>query len=82
MQRVSQPTLVVTRFEHMNLFHTITDWYSAYMTARVVNLKRRPRLLFVDGHCQVNRLLDKYEIPCFPLKLSCLRTFLSFVWTV
>ncbi|CAK9192488.1 unnamed protein product [Sphagnum jensenii] len=51
-QRVSQPTLVVTRFEHMNLFHTITDWYSAYMTARVVNLKRRPRLLFVDGHCQ------------------------------
>lgn len=54
MQRVSQPTLIVTRFEYANLFHTVTDWYSAYMTSRIVNLKKRPRVVFVDGHCKVH----------------------------
>nr|CAD22108.1 beta 1,2-xylosyltransferase [Physcomitrium patens] len=51
-QRVSTPTIVVTRFEYANLFLTVTDWYSAYITSRVTNLKRRPRLVFVDGHCK------------------------------
>ena len=45
--------LLVTRFEYANLFHTITDWYSAYVSSRVVGLPNRPHLVFVDGHCKV-----------------------------
>lgn len=51
-ERVSTPTIIVTRFEYANLFHTVTDWYNAYITSRITNLKRRPRLIFVDGHCK------------------------------
>lgn len=66
MQRVSQPTLIVTRFEYANLFHTVTDWYSAYMTSRIVNLKKRPRVVFVDGHCKVH-LNSILLLQCFAL---------------
>ncbi|KAH9565504.1 hypothetical protein CY35_04G081900 [Sphagnum magellanicum] len=38
-QIVTQPAMVVTRFEYANLFHTVTDWYSVYMTAWIANLK-------------------------------------------
>ncbi|CAK9224565.1 unnamed protein product [Sphagnum jensenii] len=51
-QIVTQPAVVVTRFEYANLFHTVTDWYSVYMTAQIANLKQRPHLIFVDGHCK------------------------------
>ncbi|XP_062191725.1 beta-1,2-xylosyltransferase RCN11-like [Phragmites australis] len=51
-QWVEEPTLLVTRFEYANLFHTITDWYSAYVSSRVTNLPSRPNVLFVDGHCK------------------------------
>ncbi|CAK9874929.1 unnamed protein product [Sphagnum jensenii] len=30
-QIVTQPAVVVTRFEYANLFHTVTDWYSSSM---------------------------------------------------
>lgn len=53
LQRVSTPTVIVTRFEYANLFHTVTDWYNAYITSRITNLKKRPLLIFVDGHCKV-----------------------------
>ncbi|KAF8409677.1 hypothetical protein HHK36_005756 [Tetracentron sinense] len=52
-QWVEEPTLLVTRFEYANLFHTITDWYSAYVASRVTGLPNRPHLIFVDGHCKV-----------------------------
>ena len=66
MQRVSQPTLIVTRFEYANLFHTVTDWYSAYMTSRIVNLKKRPRVVFVDGHCKVHlKFNSAFTVLCF-----------------
>lgn len=26
---VEEPTLLVTRFEYANMFHTVTDWYNA-----------------------------------------------------
>ncbi|KAG7537899.1 hypothetical protein ISN44_As13g017440, partial [Arabidopsis suecica] len=42
------PNLLVTRFEYANLFHTVTDWYSAYV---VTGLPNRPHIVFVDGHC-------------------------------
>uniref|UniRef100_A0A0D9X9H9 Glycosyltransferase 61 catalytic domain-containing protein n=1 Tax=Leersia perrieri TaxID=77586 RepID=A0A0D9X9H9_9ORYZ len=51
-QWVEEPTLLVTRFEYANLFHTITDWYSAYASSRVTDLPNRPNVVFVDGHCK------------------------------
>jgi hypothetical protein len=53
LQWVEEPTLLVTRFEYANLFHTVTDWYSAYVSSRVTGLPNRPKLVFVDGHCMV-----------------------------
>ncbi|KAH9305104.1 hypothetical protein KI387_009508, partial [Taxus chinensis] len=51
-QWIEEPTLLLTRFEYANLFHTYTDWYSAYVTSRVAGLPKRPHLIFVDGHCK------------------------------
>ncbi|XP_008813283.1 beta-1,2-xylosyltransferase RCN11 isoform X1 [Phoenix dactylifera] len=51
-QWVDEPTVLVTRFEYANLFHTVTDWYSAYVSSRVTNLPNRPNVVFVDGHCK------------------------------
>ncbi|KAG9443612.1 hypothetical protein H6P81_014952 [Aristolochia fimbriata] len=51
-QWVEDTTLLVTRFEYANLFHTVTDWYSAYVASRVIGLPKRPHLVFVDGHCK------------------------------
>ncbi|KAM7498952.1 hypothetical protein LguiA_023366 [Lonicera macranthoides] len=48
---VDEPALLITRFEYANLFHTVTDWYSAYVASRVTGLPNRPHLIFVDGHC-------------------------------
>ncbi|CAL9243531.1 unnamed protein product, partial [Arabidopsis halleri] len=45
---VEEPNLLVTRFEYANLFHNVTDWYSAYV---VTGLPNRPHIVFVDGHC-------------------------------
>jgi len=53
LQWIEEPTLLVTRFEYANLFHTVTDWYSAYVSSRVTGLPNRPHLIFVDGHCKV-----------------------------
>ncbi|KAE8733992.1 pirin-like protein [Hibiscus syriacus] len=49
---VDEPTLLVTRFEYANLFHTVTHWYSANVSSRVTGLPNRPHLVFVDVHCQ------------------------------
>ncbi|XVF70788.1 hypothetical protein PTKIN_Ptkin11bG0189900 [Pterospermum kingtungense] len=49
---VEEPTLLITRFEYANLFHTVTDWYSAYVSSRVTGLPNRPHVVFVDGHCE------------------------------
>lgn len=51
-QWIEEPTILVTRFEYANLFHTVTDWYSAYVSSRVTELPYRPHLVFVDGHCK------------------------------
>ena len=53
LQWIEEPALLVTRFEYANLFHTVTDWYSAYVSSRVTGLPNRPHLIFVDGHCAV-----------------------------
>ncbi|XP_022843527.1 beta-(1,2)-xylosyltransferase-like [Olea europaea var. sylvestris] len=49
---IEEPTLLVTRYEYANMFHTVTDWYSAYVASRVTGLPNRPHLVFVDGHCE------------------------------
>ncbi|WOL12349.1 hypothetical protein Cni_G21115 [Canna indica] len=49
---IEEPTVLVTRFEYANVFHTVTDWYSAYVSSRVTGLSNRPNLVFVDGHCK------------------------------
>ncbi|KAL0310967.1 UNVERIFIED_CONTAM: Beta-1,2-xylosyltransferase [Sesamum angustifolium] len=49
---IEEPTLLVTRFEYANVFHTFTDWYSTYVASRVTGLPNRPHVVFVDGHCQ------------------------------
>ncbi|KAB2614185.1 xylosyltransferase-like [Pyrus ussuriensis x Pyrus communis] len=54
LQWIEEPTLLVTRFEYANLFHTFTDWYSAYVASRVIGLPNRPHLVFVDGHCMTS----------------------------
>ncbi|GJN03921.1 hypothetical protein PR202_ga21418 [Eleusine coracana subsp. coracana] len=58
-QWVEEPTLLVTRFEYANLFHTITDWYSAYVSSRVTDLPNRPNVVFVDGHCKDDIIASK-----------------------
>ncbi|XP_030541446.1 beta-1,2-xylosyltransferase-like [Rhodamnia argentea] len=50
-QWIEEPTLLITRFEYANLFHTVTDWYNAYVSSRVTELPYRPHVIFVDGHC-------------------------------
>ncbi|KMT12886.1 hypothetical protein BVRB_4g089760 [Beta vulgaris subsp. vulgaris] len=49
-QWIEEPTLLLTRFEYANVFHTYTDWYSAYVSSRVTGLPTRPNVVFVDGH--------------------------------
>ncbi|KAI6687601.1 hypothetical protein NL676_024429 [Syzygium grande] len=50
-QWIEEPTLLITRFEYANLFHTVTDWYNAYVSSRVTELPYRPHVIFIDGHC-------------------------------
>lgn len=49
-------TLIVTRYEYVNLYHTLTDWWNAFftMTQAQKNRKEKVRLLFLDGHAQGN----------------------------
>ncbi|EYU33687.1 hypothetical protein ABFS82_08G171000 [Erythranthe guttata] len=49
---IEEPTILVTRFEYANMFHTVTDWYSTYVASRVTGLPNRPHLVFLDGHCE------------------------------
>ncbi|VEL36644.1 unnamed protein product, partial [Protopolystoma xenopodis] len=43
--------LIVKRYEYVNLFHTITDWYNAFLAMRWGHLPAsRVKILFVDAH--------------------------------
>ncbi|GAB4849723.1 hypothetical protein Ancab_004519 [Ancistrocladus abbreviatus] len=57
---VEEPTLLLTRFEYANVFHTYTDWYISYVSSRVTGLPRRPHVVFVDGHC-TTRLEETWD---------------------
>ncbi|CAO2835689.1 unnamed protein product [Amaranthus hypochondriacus] len=59
-QWVEEPTLLLTRFEYANVFHSYTDWYSAYVSSKVTGLPTRPNVIFVDGHSKT-QLEDTWE---------------------
>ncbi|XP_042060190.1 beta-1,2-xylosyltransferase-like [Salvia splendens] len=60
--KIEDPAILVTRFEYANLFHTVTEWYSAYVASRVTGLPNRPHLVFVDGHCEGMDFAEAGEI--------------------
>nr|CAX73856.1 glycoprotein 2-beta-D-xylosyltransferase [Schistosoma japonicum] len=42
---------IVTRVEYANLYHTMTDWYNAFLTMKLLNLKpTNIHILIADGH--------------------------------
>ena len=49
--RITIPTLLVTRYEYANLYHSMTDWYNVYQTIQMFNLSHKPyQIIFMDGH--------------------------------
>eukprot|EP00897_Mesotaenium_endlicherianum_P010098 jgi/Mesen1/9116/ME000058S08604 len=57
---VEEPTLFIVRYDYAHIYFTMLDWYNAYSAARVAGIKRRPNIVFVDGHSQ--RQEDVVEI--------------------
>ncbi|KAG7353381.1 DUF563 domain containing protein [Nitzschia inconspicua] len=45
-------TLFITRYEYVNLYHTLTDWWSAYFVMPNDFTERPHRVVFLDGHAQ------------------------------
>jgi glycoprotein 2-beta-D-xylosyltransferase len=53
-------TLFVTRYEYVNLYHTITDWWNAFSVLPRTNynfllnegISKPDRVVFLDGHAQ------------------------------
>ncbi|KAL3904010.1 MAG: hypothetical protein SGARI_005122, partial [Bacillariaceae sp.] len=45
-------TLFTTRYEYVNLYHTLTDWWSAYYVLPEDYLQKPHRVVFMDGHAQ------------------------------
>jgi len=48
-------TLLIQRYEYVNLYHTVTDWWNAYFSLQ--NAVEPFRVIFLDAHPQGN--LDK-----------------------
>jgi glycoprotein 2-beta-D-xylosyltransferase len=49
-------TLMITRYEYVNLYHTLTDWWNAFSVLLPEQVERREKvnILFLDGHAQGN----------------------------
>ena len=42
---------MIFRYEYVNVYHTLTDWYNAFLVMTFFNLPReRTNILFIDGH--------------------------------
>jgi hypothetical protein len=48
-QRVSVHTLMITRYEYCNTYHTMTDWFNAFMALSKPSY-RNVTIVFLDGH--------------------------------
>ncbi|CAI5985033.1 unnamed protein product [Closterium sp. NIES-64] len=49
-----RPVLLVTRYEYVNLYHTSTDWQSAFHAMRLLHISVRPLVVFLDAHAKGN----------------------------
>jgi glycoprotein 2-beta-D-xylosyltransferase len=49
-------TLMITRYEYVNLYHTLTDWWNAFsvLLPEQVDRKEKVNILFLDAHPQGN----------------------------
>ena len=48
---ISQLTLAVQRYEYVNLYHTMTDWYNVFLMLMVFHVQpSNVTILFIDGH--------------------------------
>ena len=45
-------TLFITRYEYVNLYHTLTDWWNAFHVLPDNYMKQPHRVVFLDGHAQ------------------------------
>ncbi|CAH1775751.1 unnamed protein product [Owenia fusiformis] len=50
-QTISEFTIAITRYEYANFYHTMTDFYNAFLLMRFFNHSPRDtNILFIDGH--------------------------------
>ena len=83
---ISDFTIAVTRYEYANLYHTMTDWYNAFLMLAFFNQTAlNSRVLLIDGHPQGG--LDAVWLKVFPkvLRLSQLKTatkFQGMAWSI
>jgi len=50
-ETIVKPMIAVTRYEYVNLYHTMTDWYNAFLVMSFFNLTpNTTNILVVDGH--------------------------------
>lgn len=50
---IQDVTIAVTRYEYANVYHTMTDWYNAFLMLLFFNVKSlTAKILFVDSHPQ------------------------------
>lgn len=47
-------TMIITRYEYVNLYHTMTDWWNAYFVMPDTYFDTPHRVIFLDGHAQGN----------------------------
>jgi glycoprotein 2-beta-D-xylosyltransferase len=53
-ETVSGTTLFLTRYEYVNLYHTMTDWWNAYFAMPPGSSNNNLRVVFLDAHAQGN----------------------------
>ncbi|XP_045158582.2 uncharacterized protein LOC123524440 [Mercenaria mercenaria] len=48
---ISQWTIAVQRYEYVNMYHTMTDWYNTFLVTKVFKLDpKNVTILWIDGH--------------------------------
>jgi glycoprotein 2-beta-D-xylosyltransferase len=52
IETITEPTLLITRYEYVNLYHTMTDWFNTYFT--LPSPGRPVNIVFLDAHAKGN----------------------------
>ena len=51
--RYAQPTLFITRYEYVDLFHTVRDWWNAFFSlSSTASVRLDHQVVFLDAHAQ------------------------------